>query len=119
MVTSISSINSDWIADRGSPTGEALREAVTAVRAGRWIDGDPKTDGFQPPAPAPKLDDDWAPQAGRVVTRFERAAQDLDALVAEWERVAVEKLTKQQRSRMDEAIAKLDERLQKLKARRG
>lgn len=100
--------------------GQALKQAVLAVRAGKWIDADPKAEGFQPPAPTPKPSgEDKAPQPGRVVNRFEKTAEEIEALAGQWESVAVEKLTKLQKERVRDAIGKTEETISRLKARLG
>ena len=90
-----------------------LRDAVLAARAGRWIDGQPDIPGIQPPIPQPEPTS--APQLGRVVTRFERAASDFDALVGEWAAVAAKKTTTAQRKRMAAALGALEARVSTLR----
>jgi hypothetical protein len=108
-------------------TGKALQSAIVAVREGRWPDGDPDQPGLQPEALAPAVVDaeaeaapDWKkPQPGRVVTRFERTAKDLSALMGQWRAVPVEKLTKAQTARVRTAVAELEAQVAELKARIG
>lgn len=83
-------------------TSRALRDAVLAVRAGRWIDGDPAK-GLQPPAP--QIEEARRPQPGRVVTRFEKTVEDLGELGGQWATVEVEKLTALQATRVRAALA--------------
>jgi hypothetical protein len=104
-------------------TGQMLQNAIDAVRAGRWPDADPAAPGLQgdpAPAAASELedpDDTLAP--GRVVTRFEKTAKDLGSLVGQWERVPVDKLSKEQKRRMGQAITDLEGRISAIKARFG
>jgi hypothetical protein len=99
-------------------SGDALKDAVLAVRAGKWIDGDLEQPGLQPPAPEPpKAEDGKLPQAGRVVSRFERTVTDLEDLAGQWDRVPVEKLTALQRERTTESLAKIKAHVARLEAR--
>ncbi len=95
-------------------SGSALANAVLAVRAGRWPDGDLEKPGLQavhaPPEVPSKL-----PQAGRVVNRIERTAKDFDAVIGEWERVPTEKLTDLQRARVRDVVGQLEARVAVLK----
>ena len=68
---------------------QALRDAVLSARSGRWIDGDPVKPGLQPTAPVVAEAEAKKPQAGRVVSRFEKTTAALDDLVAQWEQVEV------------------------------
>ncbi|HNC94612.1 MAG TPA: hypothetical protein PKW90_00735 [Myxococcota bacterium] len=92
-----------------------LRDAAQAAAAGKWIDGDPSP-GLQPVAPE---EEEKIPQLGRVVSRFERSAEDLDALSSQWEQVASKKLTGAQKLRVKEAIGRLRARLEEMEGRLG
>ncbi|HND34473.1 MAG TPA: hypothetical protein PLA94_30935, partial [Myxococcota bacterium] len=78
-----------------------LRDAVNAAAAGRWIDAQPELPGLQPAAPeAPEKQ----LQLGRVVTRFEKAAEDLDNLGVQ---LSGRTVAGQQKERVREALARL------------
>lgn len=101
-------------------SSRATRDAVLAVRAGRWIDGDVVTPGLQPPEPVEVPPEPVKPpQPGRVVTRFEKTNETLDELVAQWEQVDVEQLTELQTMRVREAIGNLKARIARLEGRLG
>jgi len=101
-------------------SGLDLRAAIHAVQAGLWPDGDPSTPGLQPsalePAPGPEL---RTLQPGRVVTRFERASDELDGLIGAWEKVPAEKRTAAQVARVKAAVAGGKERIARLQAELG
>jgi hypothetical protein len=106
--------------------GDAMKNAVIAVKSGKWIDAKPDEPGLQPPDPAvaggPKPEGDkptdTRPLApGRVVTRVEKAATTLDAVCDEWEQLDLSKLTKLQRTRAMEAANRMAERAAAFKAR--
>ena len=90
------SVDNQWSVDQ-------LRDAVLAARAGRWIDGKPDDPGLQPP-PAPP-EPVKKPQAGRVVTRFERSIGDMRAAAAEWRSVDPKKASAEHRKRIEKAVA--------------
>lgn len=101
-------------------SGLDLRAAIQAVQAGQWPDGDPATPGLQPTAPEP------APggakrtlQPGRVVTRLERASDELDGLIGAWEKVPAEKRTAAQVARVKAAVTGWKERIARLEAELG
>ncbi len=99
-------------------TGRALQSAIEAVRNGQWPDADPSAPGLQPEGlPAAAAPEGPKPQPGRVVTRFERTAVDLGALVGQWEAVPVEKLTKAQAARERAAVEALERRVAAVGAR--
>ena len=95
----------------------ALRDAVRAIEAGRWIDADPAP-GLQPPAPV-RDDPDPPVQPGRVVTRAERVFEEVDELVGQWESIDVSRLSKPQRDRARVVVEALKERVARLEARLG
>ena len=64
-------------------------------------------------------EEEKSPQLGRVVGRFERSAEDLDALSSQWEQVASKKLTGAQKLRVKEAIGRLRARLEEMEGRLG
>jgi hypothetical protein len=93
-------------------SGRALQSAIEAVHNGQWPDADPSAPGLQPeglPAAEPGPEGP-KPHPGRVVTRSERRAEDLGALVGQWEAVPVEKLTKAQAARVRAAVEALERR---------
>ena len=82
-------------------------------------DGPPKkvpAPGLQPVAPE---EEERAPQLGRVVSRFERSAEELDALSSQWQQVAEKKLSGAQKLRVKEAITRLRARLEEMEGRLG
>ena len=85
-----------------------LRDAAHAARAGQWIDSDPAP-GLQPATPP--VEEGKQPQLGRVVSRFERSAEDLDVLTSQWNQVAGKKLSAVQKTRMKEAVSRLKARI--------
>lgn len=94
-------------------SGEALKDAIAAAEAGKWIDADPKP-GLQPPkaevveAPPKKVSVGWA------VKRAERSVEDFDAVVDEWERVDVGALSAKQRERALAAASAMRDRAARL-----
>jgi hypothetical protein len=54
-----------------------------------------------------------------VVSRFERSAEDLDALSGQWEKVADKKMSGAQKLRVKEALGRLRARLEELEKRLG
>lgn len=100
-----------------------LKGAVEAARAGKWIDGDLKTPGLQPPPPKPPEPPQYSaahpPQAGRVVARIERLVADFDDVGAEFLLVADEKLSEMQRERVRAAVVGLEAKLAVVKGKVG
>ena len=79
--------------------GQHMRSLTPGGRMGRH-DGPPKkvpAPGLQPVAPE---EEERAPQLGRVVSRFERSAEELDALSSQWQQVAEKKLSGAQKLRV-------------------
>jgi hypothetical protein len=101
-------------------TGQMLQNAIEAVRAGRWPDSDPAAPGLQM-EPLPEAPEEPEPEpvlaTGRVVTRFEKTAKDVGSLVGQWEKVAVEKLSKDQAKRVRDALGALEQQIAAMKAR--
>lgn len=92
-------------------TRRQLRDAVQAVRAGVWPDAAPAP-GLQP---APPPEPPSAPLApGRVVSRFEKTADALDALASAWATVDPTALPPGQRKRARAALRRLRERVEGL-----
>lgn len=101
-------------------SGLDLRAAIQAVQAGQWPDGDPSTPGLQPSAPEPAPGAELRTlQPGRVVTRFERASDELDGLIGAWEKVPAEKRTAAQVARVKAAVSGWKERIARLEAELG
>ena len=100
-------------------TTRELKGAVDAQRAGKWIDGDLKTPGLQPPEPTtkqePQYDASHPPQAGRVVARIEKALADFEEIEAQWKLVDGVKLSDLQKGRVLKAVAGLEEKLKGVK----
>jgi hypothetical protein len=96
-------------------TGSDLKKAIIATEANKWIDGDPRTPGLQPPDP--EAEPPHSPQIGRVVTRVEKIAEHVDEVLAQWEQVPVEKLTKKQQARVRDAVRAVKERVARLESR--
>ncbi len=91
-----------------------LRGAVQATVAGRPLDADPDQPGLQPPEP---IEESAPLPAGRVVTRFEKAATDLEQLGEHWERLDPSRLSSGQRNRMAASLGRLRARLEALEKR--
>jgi hypothetical protein len=99
-------------------TGQELRDAIRAVQDGQWPDADPAAPGLQPPAPEPTADA-RPPQPGRVVSRFERSAEELDALIHSWAQVPAEKRSKKQVARVRAAVEAWKAKIARLEAELG
>lgn len=100
-------------------TGQELRDAIRAVQDGQWPDADPAAPGLQPPpAPEPAADA-RPPQPGRVVSRFERSADELDALISSWAQVPAEKRSKKQVARVRAAVDAWKAKIARLEAELG
>lgn len=100
----------------------ALKAAIQEVRAGQWPDRQPDVPGLQPtPAAeeAPEVVERPALAPGRVVTRFEKTADDLDELADHWEGVDPAALAPAQRRRAQVALRRLRERVVALEKRFG
>ena len=98
--------------------GKELRNAVLAVRAGLPIDADLAAAGLQPPAPAEPVGGRKL-QAGRVVSRFERQADDFETTLDEWDIVAADKVTKLQTSRMKATLDRVKAKIADLEGKLG
>ena len=104
-------------------TGQALQNAIEAVRTGRWPDADPEQPGLQAAELVPVVPEAGPevakPQPGRVVTRFERTAKEVSELMGQWQAVPVEKLTKAQAARVRVAVEALERQVAEMKGRLG
>ena len=91
-------IASDW-------SVQQLQDAVMAVRAGLPLDADPEAPGVQVPK-----DESAAPTPvpGRLVTRVEKLAAEVQNWTAQWARVDGGKLRKVQRQRLVAAVELLE-----------
>ena len=96
---------------------DKLRNAALAIKAGNWIDGDPSTPGIQPPEPEPEPEKALA--AGRVVTRFEKAAGSLGGLKERLTADEAARLSKAQRERLRAVAAQLRAEAEALEAALG
>ncbi|HND32538.1 MAG TPA: hypothetical protein PLA94_21230 [Myxococcota bacterium] len=96
----LATLNNRW-------TSRQLHDAIQAVRAGRWIDGDPAP-GLQPlPVPEPEK----SLPAGRVLNRIARSAEELESLTGQWRQLQGKKLSGAQKSKAKEAILRLKAQL--------
>ena len=99
-------IASDW-------SMRQLRDAVTAVRAGLPLDGEPDVPGVQ------VLEvEDAVPRltAGRMVTRVEKLAGAVEAWAEGWEQADASVLKDAQRTRLEAAVATLEAQVAALRA---
>lgn len=108
-VLALASVQNGWT------TGQ-LRDAVVAARTGRWIDGKPDVPGLQPPEPEPEPAKKV--HLGRVVTKWERAAADIDDLVTLWSG-ATRKPSGLEHERMTAVVAALEAKVAAMKASLG
>jgi hypothetical protein len=93
-------------------SGLTLRELVHAIKTGvNPFDG---LRGGDAPEPAQR-----GPQPGRVVTRFERASDELDGLIGAWAQVPAEKRTPAQVARVKAAVAGWKERIARMEGELG
>jgi len=97
-------------------TSRQLRDAVQATAAGLPLDAAPELPGIQPPAPAEEGSPRPLP-AGRVITRFEKAADDFEDLGTHWEQLDPSRLTSGQRNRIAGSLGRLRARLEALEKR--
>ena len=94
-------------------SSKQLRDAALAAAHNRWIDAKPEEPGLQPPE-AEEERPKRAPALGHVVSRFERAAEQLDDLSDQWTQVAGKRLSSGQRARMQEALGRLKAKIEGL-----
>lgn len=93
-------------------SSKQLRDAAGAAASNRWIDAQPDVPSLQPPEVSPPYSTPQkAPAPGHVVSRFERAAEHLDDLTGQWAQVAGKPITPGHRQRMEDALAKLKEKI--------
>jgi hypothetical protein len=104
-VLALATVENQW-------SSRQLHDAIQAAQAGHWIDGDPAP-GLQPVAPP---EPEKAPQLGRVLSRFERSAEDLESLAGQWKQLAGKKLTAVQKARAKETLTRLKLQLKELEA---
>ncbi len=104
-VLALATVENQW-------SSRQLHDAIQAAQAGHWIDGDPAP-GLQPVAPP---EPEKAPQLGRVLSRFERSAEDLESLTGQWKQLAGKKLTAGQKARAKETLTRLKLQLKELEA---
>ncbi len=94
-------------------SSKQLRDAALAAEQNRWIDAKPEVPGLQPPE-VTEVIPAKAPALGHVVSRFERAAEQLDDLSEQWAQVSGKKLSSGQRARMEEALGRLKGKIEAL-----
>lgn len=85
-------------------TSVQLRDAVKAQKKGKWIDGDLKMPGMQPPKQTPRL---VAPQAGRLVAQAEKWAKQIADWKKQWKKIHKGKVSAVQAERLKTAVAAL------------
>jgi hypothetical protein len=100
-------------------TSQDLRLAAARVRAGLWLDGDPNTPGIQPVAPPPEPEPSTILPLGRVVTRFEKAADEVNRLTSAWGALPSQKLSRKQKERMRESLGRLQAQIAAMEAQLG
>lgn len=105
-VLALATVENHW-------TSRQLRDAILSAEAGRWIDAQPEVPGLQPAAPA--LPEKVMP-VGRVVTRFEKAAEELDDLGVQ---ISGRKVTGPQKARVRDALGRLKAKIIALEAELG
>jgi hypothetical protein len=96
-------------------TSRQLRGAVQATAAGLPLDIIPEQPGIQPPQPEPEQRRPLP--AGRVITRFEKAADDFEDLGTHWEHLDPASLSSGQRNRIAGSVQRLRARLDALEKR--
>lgn len=103
----VAAVQNNW-------TTMQLRDVVSAVNAGLAVDATLEVP--EPQLPSPVV---VPAQPGRLVTRMEKWAGDVDALTATWASVDPAKLRPVQRARLAAAVAKAQARLAVLAAAVG
>ena len=89
-----------------------LRDAVSAVRAGLPIDADEETPGVQVAAPEETI---RRPVPGRLVTRAEKLAEQVDTWSRQWQQADTTRLRPVQRRRLAAAADALEARVVELR----
>jgi hypothetical protein len=84
---------------------------------GNYYDTDATQAGTQPPPPRPEAEK--ATQPGRLVSRLEKAVEDLDTWAAEWAGADTSKLRGVQRERAKKAMADLKAKVAAVEALLG
>ena len=98
----VASVAGDWSVVQ-------LKGAIGEAKAGNWYDTDADTPGSQPPPPRelpPPV-----PQAGRLVTRAEKWAEEVEIWSSQWSAVDASRLSKAQRQRVIAAVTALRAKL--------
>jgi hypothetical protein len=102
-VLALATVENHW-------SSRQLRDAILSAAGGRWIDAKPELPGLQPAAPEPP---EKAMPVGRVVTRFEKAAEELDGLGVQ---ISGRKVTGPQKARVREALVRLKAKIVEVEA---
>lgn len=85
-------------------TSKQLLDAAKAANAGKWIDGDHKAPGLQPPLPPPV---DGKVTVQRLLSRYEKALATVEVLAEQWKTTGLPNATKVQKGRAKDAAAKM------------
>lgn len=93
----------------------ALRDAIEDVQHQRWPDHQPEAPGLQPSA-APTAVERPTLAPGRMLTRFEKTADEVTALAGQWAHVDVGRLSPAQKRRARAALQRLRAQVDALEA---
>ena len=96
---------------------DQLKDAIAQLMLGNYYDTDATQAGTQPPPPRPEAEK--ATQPGRLVSRLEKAVEDLDTWAAEWTGADTSKLRGVQRERAKKAMADLKAKVAAVEALLG
>ena len=93
---------------------DQLKDAIGQLMLGNYYDTDASQAGTQPPPP--RLEDLKTAQPGRLVSRLEKAVEDLDTWAAEWTGADTSRLRGVQRERAKKAMADLKAKVAAMEA---
>lgn len=96
---------------------DQLKDAIGQVNLGNYYDTDGATPGTQPP-PA-KGEPEKAAQPGRLVTRLEKAVEELDSWSSQWAEADTSNLRGFQRERYKKALEALKAKVAAMETRLG
>jgi hypothetical protein len=96
---------------------DQLKDAIAQLMLGNYYDTDATQAGTQPPPAKPE--EQKAAQPGRLVSRLEKAVEDLDTWAAEWTGADTSKLRGPQRERAKKAMADLKAKVAAVEALLG
>ena len=96
---------------------DQLKSAIGQLTLSNYYDLDNATLGTQPPDP--KVAPANPTQAGRLVTRLEKAVEDLNAWRADWAAAKTDKLRNDQRERYKKALADLKAKVAEMEVALG